>query len=104
MIRTGSVRTNENCVGCNKCIGTCSCMGAMVARQDESGRNVIEVDDTEEFFRALESGEKISLLIAPAFLANYPKEYESVLGGLKAMGVNRMVSISFGADITPGLI
>ncbi len=123
MIRTGLVRTNENCVGCNKCIGTCSCMGAMIARQDERGRNVIEVDgskcvacgacfdacehgareyadDTEEFFRALERGEKISLLIAPAFLANYPKEYESVLGGLKAMGVNRMVSVSFGADIT----
>lgn len=123
MIKEGLVRTNENCVGCNKCIGACSCMGAMVAHQEPDGRNVIEVDgskcvacgacfdacehgareyidDTEEFFRALERGEKISLLIAPAFLANYPKEYESVLGGLKAMGVNRMISVSFGADIT----
>lgn len=123
MIKEGLVRTNENCVGCNKCIGACSCMGAMVAHQEPDGRNVIEVDgskcvacgacfdacehgareyidDTEEFFRALERGEKISLLIAPAFLANYPKEYQSVLGGLKAMGVNRMISVSFGADIT----
>lgn len=123
MIKEGLVRTNENCVGCNKCIGACSCMGAMVAHQESDGHNVIEVDgskcvacgacfdacehgareyidDTEEFFRALERGEKISLLIAPAFLANYPKEYESVLGGLKAMGVNRMISVSFGADIT----
>lgn len=123
MIKEGLVRTNENCVGCNKCIGACSCMGAMVAHQEPDGHNVIEVDgskcvacgacfdacehgareyidDTEEFFRALERGEKISLLIAPAFLANYPKEYESVLGGLKAMGVNRMISVSFGADIT----
>lgn len=123
MIKEGLVRTNENCVGCNKCIGTCSCMGAMVAHQEPDGRNVIEVDgskcvacgacfdacehgareyidDTEEFFQALARGERISLLIAPAFLANYPKEYESVLGGLKAMGVNRMISVSFGADIT----
>ncbi|MDE7223682.1 MAG: 4Fe-4S binding protein [Acetatifactor sp.] len=123
MTKEGLVRTNDNCVGCNKCIGACSCMGAMVARQESDGRNVIEVDgskcvacgacfdacehdareyidDTEKFFRALESGEKISILIAPAFLANYPKEYESVLGGLKAMGVNRMISVSFGADIT----
>ncbi|MDE5892233.1 MAG: 4Fe-4S binding protein [Acetatifactor sp.] len=123
MTKEGLVRTNENCVGCNKCIGVCSCMGAMVAHQEPDGRNVIEVDgskcvacgacfdacehgareyidDTEEFFRALERGEKISILIAPAFLANYSKEYESVLGGLKAMGVNRMISVSFGADIT----
>ena len=123
MTKEGLVRTNENCVGCNKCIGTCSCMGAMVAHQEPDGRNVIEVDgakcvacgacfdacehgarefidDTEEFFRALERGERISILIAPAFLANYPKEYESVLGGLKALGVNRMISVSFGADIT----
>ena len=39
-------------------------------------------------------------MLAPAFLANYPKEYESVLGGLKQLGVNRIISISFGADIT----
>lgn len=123
MIKEGLVRTNENCVGCNKCIGACSCMGAMVAHQASDGHNVIEVDgskcvacgacfdacehgarefrdDTQEFFQALERGEKISVLIAPAFLANYPKEYESVLGGLKSMGVNRMISVSFGADIT----
>lgn len=123
MTKEGLVRTNENCVGCNKCIGTCSCKGAMVAHQEPDGRNVIEVDgskcvacgacfdacehgareyadDTEAFFQALQQGEKISLLIAPAFLANYPHEYESVLGGLKALGVNRMISVSFGADIT----
>ena len=57
-------------------------------------------DDTERFFEDLKKGEKISILLAPAFLANYPKEYASVLGGLKNLGVNRIVSISFGADIT----
>lgn len=57
-------------------------------------------DDTERFFEDLKKGEKISLLIAPAFKANYPNEYESVLGGLKQLGVNRLLSVSFGADIT----
>lgn len=119
----GLVVTNDKCVGCNKCISVCSCMGATVADTTQDGKNIILVDgdkciacgacfdvcahgareyldDTEEFFAALKRGEKISLLIAPAFLANYPKEYESVLGGLKKLGVNHMISVSFGADIT----
>lgn len=119
----GLVRTNDNCVGCNKCISVCSCVGATIAQETSDGRNVINVDgtkcigcgacfdacehsareyvdDTEAFFEALKKGERISILIAPAFLANYPREYESVLGGLKKLGVNRMISISFGADIT----
>ena len=36
----------------------------------------------------------------PAFKANYPDEYESVLGGLMKLGVNHIINISFGADIT----
>ena len=118
------VYTNDNCVGCNKCISACSCMGACVSTEpDEEGRSRIEVDkdrciscgacfdacehharafrdDTEEFFADLKKGEKITVLIAPAFLADYPKEYERVLGGLKKLGVKRFISVSFGADIT----
>lgn len=116
------VFTNEKCIGCNKCISTCSCMGACISREVD-GINRIDVDetrcvacgacfdvcehgarefgdDTIAFFEALARGEKISLLVAPAFKANYPREYESVLGGLKKLGVNRIISVSFGADIT----
>ena len=116
------VFTNDNCIGCNKCIRACSCLGACVAK-NENGKTFIEVDpvkcvacgacidacehqarefsdDTERFFADLAKGEKISVLVAPAFKANYPKEYESLLGGLKKLGVNRIISISFGADST----
>lgn len=116
------VFTNENCIGCNKCIRSCSCMGACVAVEEEGDARIsvdpdrciacgacIDAcehgarefnDDTERFFADLKSGKKISILVAPAFKANYPTEYESVLGGLKQCGVNRIISISFGADIT----
>ena len=116
------VFTNDNCIGCNKCISVCSCMGACVSHVVD-GINRIDVDsdkciacgacfdvcehharefadDTERFFEDLKRGERISLLIAPAFKANYPSEYGTVLGGLKKLGVNRMISVSFGADIT----
>lgn len=122
MVNGGLVITNDNCIGCNKCISVCSCVGACRSSEAE-GRNRIDVDgskcvacgacfdvcehnareftdDTEEFFNALKKGERISLLLAPAFKANYPGEYEKVLGGLKGLGVNRIISVSFGADIT----
>ena len=121
MGKNSIVFTNDNCIGCNKCIKVCSAIGACISKE-ENGRARIEVDgskcvacgscidvcvhkarefedDTERFFNDLKNGEKISLLLAPAFKANYPDEYESVLGGLKGMGVNRIISVSFGADI-----
>ncbi len=116
------VFTNDNCIGCNKCTRVCSCEGACISKEVD-GKIRIEVDpdrcvvcgacldvcehnareyqdDTERFFEDLKRGESISLLIAPAFKANYPDEYEAVLGGLKALGVNHLISVSFGADIT----
>lgn len=122
MVNNGLVVTNNNCIGCNKCISVCSCTGACVS-SEKDGKNRIDVDgikcvacgacfdvcehnarefidDTEEFFNALKKGERISLLLAPAFKANYPSDYERVLGGLKELGVNRIISVSFGADIT----
>ena len=115
--------TNDSCIGCNKCIRVCPCPGACVAVTEEDGTERIQVDpakcigcgacmdackhgarefedDTEQFFADLAKGEKISILLAPAFKANYPEDYERVLGGLKNLGVNRIISVSFGADIT----
>ena len=50
--------------------------------------------------KTLHRERKFSVILAPAFLANYPKEYQRVLGYLKSKGVSHICSVSFGADIT----
>ena len=113
------VYTNDNCTGCNKCVRTCPVLTSNIATEvghvsvssdaciacgacfDSCAHNARDfIDDTDSFFNDLKKGHQISVIIAPAFLANYPKEYKKVLGYLKALGVNHFYSVSFGADIT----
>lgn len=112
------VFTNEKCVGCNKCIRSCPVLTANVA-----GNNKISVDeemciqcgacfdnchhrardfedDTTKFLTDLQNGKKLSVIVAPAFIANYPKVYKKVYGYLKSLGVAHIYSVSYGADIT----
>ncbi len=120
--QNGLVYTNEKCIGCNKCISQCPVLTANRAVETENGQRIYVdgskcigcgacfdscehearefKDDTEQLMADLAKGEKISLLWAPAFAANYPNEYKKILGGLKRMGANRIISVSFGADIT----
>lgn len=96
--RRANIAVNENgqnrievdpdkCIACGACFDAC-----------EHGAREFN-DDTERFFEDLKKGEKISILLAPAFAANYPNEYESILGALKQAGVNRIVSTSFSYEI-----
>ena len=114
------IYTNDLCTGCNKCVRGLSCTYGKYCNAGRlcNGRpgqmycmwgNVLMFcpheardyyDDTDRFFEDLASGKKISVILAPAFLANYPKEYQRVLGYLKSKGVNHICSVSFGADIT----
>lgn len=121
-LNEGLVFTDDKCTGCNRCISTCPVLGANIATE-KNGKNRVMVDgdacvhcgacidacrhsardfrdDTDEFLEALKRGEQISILVAPAFIANYPGQYKQVLGYLKSLGVNHIISISFGADIT----
>ena len=110
--------TNEKCVGCNKCIRSCPVLTANVAEGDKININeelCIQcgacfdncmhdardfTDDTEQFLNDLKTGKKFSVIVAPAFVANYPKEYKKIYGYLKSLGVAHIYSVSFGADIT----
>lgn len=116
------VYTNEKCQGCNRCISVCPVLTANYSipcgdgqRIEVHSENCISCgacfdacehharsffDDTEQFFEDLGRGERISVILAPAFEANYPEQYGKVLGGLKRLGVNHIISVSFGADIT----
>ena len=94
--------TNDNCTGCNKCVRACpvllannaSVQGIVTVNTDKciacgacfdvcSHHARDFVDDTDQFFFDLASGKNISVLIAPAFRANYPEEYSRILGCLK---------------------
>lgn len=121
-LNTGLIYTTDDCIGCNKCISGCPVLGANIA-VNEGEANQIHVDgskcihcghcletcghnarkyrdDTDAFFNDLSNGKPISVVIAPAFLINYPKEYNKILGYLKQKGVQHIYSVSFGADIT----
>lgn len=122
-MKKGLIYTNNNCQGCNRCIDACPVLQVNYSRVSDNGKSIIDVDadscihcgscitacthkareyvdDTNEFLSALKSGKKISLLVAPAFITNYPREYKKIFGYLKAQGVQHIISVSFGADIT----
>lgn len=110
--------TNEKCVGCNKCIRSCPVLTANVAEDDKiivDEAMCIQCgacfdncmheardfeDDTSKFLSDLKNGKKLSVIVAPAFIANYPKEYKKIYGYLKSLGVAHIYSVSYGADIT----
>ena len=110
--------TNDKCVGCNKCIRSCPTLLANVAHNERIDVNAdmcIECgacfdncrheardfeDDTVKFLNDLKVGKKLSVIVAPAFIANYPTTYKKIYGYLKSLGVAHIYSVSFGADIT----
>lgn len=112
------IYTNENCIGCNKCISSCPVLLANVASNGiihvnpdaciecgacfdvcQHGARDYE-DDTELFLKDLKAGKKYSVIVAPAFIANYPTKYKKIFGYLKQLGVINIYPVSFGADIT----
>lgn len=118
----GAITVNEeHCVGCNKCIRNCMVFEANISYPTTDGNKVridhekcitcgkcIEVceheargyeDDTIQFFRDLEKGEKISVIAAPSVRVNF-SDYERLFGFLKSRNVDIIYDVSYGADIT----
>lgn len=120
-LNEGIVFTNENCIGCNRCISGCPSLGANIS-VTKDGQNHIYVDgekclhcgrclstchhnareyrdDTDSFLRDLSNGIPISLLVAPSFFVIYGKKSSQILGYLKSLGVHLIYDVSYGADI-----
>jgi len=111
------------CTGCNNCIRVCPVFGANKVVVDDATRQHVEtvpsncihcghciekctpkardyIDDTDRFFKDLEGGKRISVVVAPAIRTNFIGCYENLFGFLKSKGANRILDVSFGADIT----
>lgn len=120
-LNEGLIYTNNNCIGCNRCISGCPVLGANVA-VSINGQNHIHVDgekclhcgrclanckhnareyrdDTQVFWERLEQGASISLLVAPSFFVIYEDKASQILGYLKSLGANLVYDVSYGADI-----
>lgn len=114
--------TNDDCIGCNRCISACPIPDANIAKE-MNGESKIVVnegkcincgscidacmhdardyfDDTDSFFEDLKKGKKISLIVAPAIRTNFPNNYKRLFGYFKSLGVDGIYDTSFGADIT----
>lgn len=118
----GLIYTNDKCIACNKCINQCAILGANVSLL-KKGKTHVEIDsrkcndcgkciklcsnqareyrdDTTEFFKALDSGEKISVILAPTFYIYYKDKAEKIIGYLKSLGVKKVYDAGFGAEIS----
>lgn len=79
---------DDLCIGCGECIKAC----AHQAR--------VKVDDFALALDALQNGEKVVAIVAPAVAANFPGMYLNLNGWLKASGVAAVFDVSFGAELT----
>lgn len=120
-LNQGLIFTNENCIGCNRCISGCPVLGANVSvvinkenRILVDGSKCIHCghcidtckhnardyrDDTNDFLLDLAKGYRISMIIAPSFFIEYKETAGEILQHLKEMGVGHFYHGGFGADI-----
>ncbi len=118
----GLIFTNDNCIACNKCISFCPVFGANVftssgettkiqidsRKCDNCGSCVVTClhkareykDDTQAFFEALKSGEKISVIFESSFFLLYKDSVSKITGYLKSLGVDKVYDSTIGTEIS----
>lgn len=125
----GQLYTNENCIGCNKCVSSCPVLGANVSVFHRNynaglkeGYHTIQVnskkccncgecltacthkarsfnDDSAAFLLSLNGSARYSLIVDSALFAGFSEELSRIFGFLKEKGVERIYSTSLGKEI-----
>ena len=84
-----SVRINHDlCIGCGSCIDACT----------HDARDI--KDDFDAFMAALDSGERMVAIVAPAVASHFPSNYLKLNGYFASLGVGSFFDVSFGAELT----
>lgn len=124
MIReqTGLIYTNDNCIGCGKCLIDCPIIGANQLVK-VNGANMFYVDgdrcincgacvpkcprnarqyrdDTEEFLADIAKGKGISVIVDPIFAYVGYKRFAQTVNWLKAAGIEHIYDAGLGAEIS----
>ena len=79
---------NDECIGCGQCIEVCSHRARYI------------IDDMSEFIKNIANNDKMVAIIAPAVVAQFPKQYLKINDWLKSVGVKACFDVSFGAELT----
>ncbi len=82
------ILNSDLCIGCGSCIDACT-HGARTG-----------LDDTQEFFNALQNGVKMVAIVAPAAAVNFKGKDKELNGWLKSIGISAVFDVSFGAELT----
>lgn len=121
-LNEGVIFTNDKCVGCSKCIAVCPNKGANNTLTEGITSKVVVAgdrctacgkcvqacthaareykDDTVAFFKALEAGTAVSLIISASFYDVFTDDAPRILGYLKSKGVSFIYDEGFGAEIS----
>lgn len=76
------------CIACGNCLTAC-----------QHGARYY-IDDAEDFFTDLQQDTAMIAIVAPSIAANFPDQYLNLNGWLKALGVEAIFDVSFGAELT----
>ncbi len=79
----------DRCIACGSCVKVCS-QGAKAFYES--------INPVEKLLR---SNEKVIACVAPSFPAEFTeiKDYQIFVGMVKKLGFNKIVEVSFGADV-----
>jgi len=79
----------ERCIACGNCVRVCS--------QDAK----VFIDSREQVKILLQGNRPVFAIIAPSFPAEFTdiKDYRTVVGMIRALGFDKVLEVSFGADV-----